>query len=503
LRAAVAIGEHGHDVTPEGSTPMRVVVAGAGVAGLETLVALRALAGARVALTLLAPVDTFAYRPLSTALPFTFRAERRISLRALAEGVDAAFVHDGLAQVDAGRGRVLTRTGDFLPFDAVVHALGVRQGGESLPGSRWSRGPGGVLLFAGLLREIEASEAHRVAFVVPAGAAWPPDAYELSLIAARAGGDVTVLTREREPLEALGQPASETVRRQLADAGIELRTGVELSDGSAPEELGQDAFSAVIARLAGSEEGVRRGGPTVLSLGAGETLRADRIVSLPTARGPAVAGVAHDDGGFIPVDERARASRSDRVLAAGDATTVRLKHSAIAAAQANAAAETIAAEAGADMNPTPWSPILYGILADPPHFPGPPDSVWLDGGEPITHCLWWPPGHVTGRHLAPYVAARDPVVRTGLLWHPRGVPVAAQVAGPAEAEHPPDHGRAGESIEADARSRQLLAIRRTERVGERGRRRAEAEGEAFDRREREVIARLQAAGYLRHAEGEE
>lgn len=487
---------------------MRVVVAGAGVAGLETLVALRALAGSRVDLTLLAPLDSFAYRPLSTAIPFTFRAERTISLRALAEGVKATFVQDGLAQVDSERGRVLTRNGDFLPFDAVVLATGVRHPRVSAPGLRWSRGPGGPPLFTGLLREIEAGEAHRVAFVVPPDAAWPVDAYELSLIAARAaragGGEVTVLTGEQEPLEALGQPASETVRRQLAEAGIELRTGVELSDGSAPEELGQDAFSAVVARLAGSKDRARRAGGTVLGLGAGETLRVDRTVSLPTARGPAVAGVAHDAGGFIPIDERARASGSDRVLAVGDATTVRLKHSALAAAQANAAAETLAAEAGADVAPTPWSPVLYGILADPPHFPGPPDSVWLDGGEPITHCLWWPPGHVTGRHLAPYVAARDPVVRTGLLWHPRGIPVAAQVAGAAVAEHlPSDDGGAGESIEADARSRQLLAIRRTERVGELAQRRAEADGKAFDRREREVIARLQAAGYLRHAGGEE
>ena len=116
---------------------MRVVVAGAGVAGLETLVALRALAGARVDLTLLAPVESFAYRPLSTAIPFTFRAERRISLRALAEGVDASFVHDGLAQVDPERGRVLTRNGDFLPFDVVVLAMGVRHPGASATGSRW------------------------------------------------------------------------------------------------------------------------------------------------------------------------------------------------------------------------------------------------------------------------------------------------------------------------------------------------------------------------------
>ena len=47
-----------------------VVVAGAGSAGLEALVALRELAGPRVSLTLLAPDEAFAYRPIPAARPF-------------------------------------------------------------------------------------------------------------------------------------------------------------------------------------------------------------------------------------------------------------------------------------------------------------------------------------------------------------------------------------------------------------------------------------------------
>jgi len=46
-----------------GGRPIRVVVAGAGIAGLEALLALRALGGARVQLTLVAPDDEFIYRP--------------------------------------------------------------------------------------------------------------------------------------------------------------------------------------------------------------------------------------------------------------------------------------------------------------------------------------------------------------------------------------------------------------------------------------------------------
>ena len=48
---------------------LRVVVGGGGVAGLEALLALRALAGDRVRLTLVAPAAEFTYRPLAVAEP--------------------------------------------------------------------------------------------------------------------------------------------------------------------------------------------------------------------------------------------------------------------------------------------------------------------------------------------------------------------------------------------------------------------------------------------------
>jgi sulfide:quinone oxidoreductase len=58
-------------------TPPNVVIAGGGVAGLEALLALRALAADRVDLTLIAPDDHFAYRPLAVAQPFALGASPR------------------------------------------------------------------------------------------------------------------------------------------------------------------------------------------------------------------------------------------------------------------------------------------------------------------------------------------------------------------------------------------------------------------------------------------
>ena len=52
--------------------PLGVLIAGAGVGGLETLVALRGLAPQEVAPTLIAPDETFSFRALSVFEPFGY-----------------------------------------------------------------------------------------------------------------------------------------------------------------------------------------------------------------------------------------------------------------------------------------------------------------------------------------------------------------------------------------------------------------------------------------------
>ena len=54
-----------------------VVVAGAGVAGLETALALQALAPEHVSVELIAPEEEFVYRPLAVAEPFHVGEVRR------------------------------------------------------------------------------------------------------------------------------------------------------------------------------------------------------------------------------------------------------------------------------------------------------------------------------------------------------------------------------------------------------------------------------------------
>ena len=93
------------------------------------------------------------------------------------------------------------------------------------------------------------------------------------------------------------------------------------------------------------------------------------------------------------------------VYAAGDITTFPVKQGGIAAQQADAAAEAIAAAAGADVDPAPFQPVLRGLLltGGEPRYLRSELAAGRDlVGEPEP--LWWPPAKIVGRYLAPFLA---------------------------------------------------------------------------------------------------
>ena len=63
-----------------------------------------------------------------------------------------------------------------------------------------------------------------------------------------------------------------------------------------------------------------------------------------------------DRSGFLPTDEHGRVGGTVGVYAAGDATSFPIKQGGIAAQQADAVAECIAAGAGAPLETTPFRP---------------------------------------------------------------------------------------------------------------------------------------------------
>ena len=71
------------------------------------------------------------------------------------------------------------------------------------------------------------------------------------------------------------------------------------------------------------------------------------VVTLPRLAGPVLAGLPHDPEGFIPADLHGLVEGEHDVYAAGDATASPIKQGGIATQQADAAAEAIAARAGA------------------------------------------------------------------------------------------------------------------------------------------------------------
>src|SRR3954469_21682495 len=76
MTSASRVHSVGGEITPD-EQPLQVLVVGGGVAGLETVMALRALAGSRVRIKLLTPDAEFVYRAMSVAEPFEAGSAKR------------------------------------------------------------------------------------------------------------------------------------------------------------------------------------------------------------------------------------------------------------------------------------------------------------------------------------------------------------------------------------------------------------------------------------------
>ncbi len=368
-----------------GARPLHVLIAGGGVAALECLLALRDLAEERVTLQLVAPQDEFVYRPLEVGAPFALGAVRRYSVEAVAVARGARFRLDALTRVDAAERTAFLGSGGEVGYDALVVALGARPV-EAIPGALTYRGMEDAPPMRRLVEDLRAQQARSVAFVVPPGVSWPLPLYELALLTATAvsdeaaSPDITIVSPEDAPLALFGRAASEEVSRLLERRGLVFR-------GSA---------------YASAVDGGR------LLLGpSDETVAAERVVALPRLAGPAIRGLPESDG-FLRIDQHGRVLGCENVWAAGDVVDFPVKQGGIAAQQADAVAEDLAALAGAPLTPSPFRPVLRGMLltGEAPRYMR--ASLAGGAGEDSTvadHALWWPPGKIAGRYLGPHLGA--------------------------------------------------------------------------------------------------
>jgi sulfide:quinone oxidoreductase len=172
-------------------------------------------------------------------------------------------------------------------------------------------------------------------------------------------------------------------------AGVLERSGIDLHTGCYPASVEPDRLRLVPAN----------------------SLPADRVVALARLQGQPIAGIPHDQEGFIAADGWGRVEGLDDVYAAGDITNFPIKQGGLAAQQADTIAEQIALRAGAHPTPRRLEPVLYALL--------------LTGEQPLylkaelatgrgyrstvsQEPLWWPPAKIVGRHLGPHLAASTP-----------------------------------------------------------------------------------------------
>jgi len=400
---------------------LHVVIAGGGVAAVESLLALRELAGERVALTLVSPEREFLYRPVTVAEAFDRAEAHSYALEDIVsyEG-GGELIWDRLDSVVAAEHVAVTHSGTRIPFDALIVATGAIAS-EPLPGALTFGGRGDVPALRRVLKELVTGSARSVALTLPAERTWPMPIYELALMTVvhlrDHGSDagVWLVTPEEEPPELFGPAGSRAIGEMLKAAGVRLLTS--------------------------SRPALVRNGALVLA-GGGE-VHVDRVVTLPQLAGPRLQGLPHDHNGFVPVDSRGRVSGLEGVYAAGDVTAFPLKQGGLAAQQADAVAEVIAAELGIPITPQPFKPVLRGLLMTdgaPLYLRAEPQRLAREAtvatdAKPVGRSssaaswaagrpLWWPEAKIAARYLGPFLATARPQPLASAL-------LADRVAGPA------------------------------------------------------------------------
>ena len=370
------------------TTRVNVLIAGGGVAGLECLIALRALAGDEPEIALLSAEDEFVYRPMGVLEPFSLGAARHYPLGAIAADHRAQLLHGTLSWVDPRNRIVHTRDGEPVRYDALVLALGaIRRERYKHALTIDDRDIEGT--FHGLVQDVEEGYCRKIAFLMPPRIGWPLPLYELALLSAQRAREMcvdvelTIVTPEDAPLAIFGDAASAGVSQLLDEAGVTVLCSsyAEVPDGKH------------VRLIPGPRE-----------------FEVDRIVTLPLLIGPSVRGLPVGAHGFIPVDPTASVRHVEGVYAAGDATDFPVKHGGIAAQQADVAATAVAAQLGFPVAPEKFNPVIRGMLLTghaPLYL-----TAQLTGGKGFSStlsatCPWSPAAKIAAKHLGGYLERLD------------------------------------------------------------------------------------------------
>lgn len=374
--------------TQDPSSKLRVAIAGGGVAALETLLALRALAPELTEITMIAPNAEFVYRPMTVREPFAYPEASRYALAPIAADQGARLVAEELAWIDPQQRIAYTASNAQVEYDALVLALGARarpryEHAITVDDRKLDE------TMHGLIQDVEEGYVKSIAFVSPGRMAWPFPLYELALMTAGRAYDmdveveITIVTPEDSPLAIFGATASNAVAELLEKAHIKTINSAYVE--------------------------VPRAGEIVINPGE-RHLHVSRVVALPELYGPGVRGVPLSEHGFYRIDVHGKLVDVEHIYAAGDATEFPVKFGGIAAQQADAIAEALAALAGAAVTPEPFHPVIHGILltADEPRYL----TARITGGQGFSSEIsetpsWSPATKIAAKYLAPYLEQLD------------------------------------------------------------------------------------------------
>ncbi len=366
----------------------RVVIAGGGVAALETVLALADLVPDRAEVTVIAPNSELVYRPAVVREPFAYGAAHRYPLAPIVHDAGAKLITGELGWIDPATRTIHTKAGEAIEYDALMLALGASIS-KRYPHALTIDDRDLAQTMHGLIQDLEGGYVHKLAFVAPARMAWPLPLYELALMTAGRAYDMgielqtTIVTPEDSPLAIFGASASSTVAELLAGANVET-------------------INSAYAQVPSSHE--------VLINPGDQRLEVDRVIALPELYGPSVRGIPLGENGFIRVDPHCRVPDVVCIYAAGDATDFPIKMGGIGSQQADVAAQSIAALAGASGTPERFDPTIHGMLltnGKPRYL-----TAQITGGHGFSSEITDtppspPPSKIAAKYLAPYLEKLD------------------------------------------------------------------------------------------------
>jgi NADH dehydrogenase FAD-containing subunit len=355
----------------------RIVILGAGFAGLESAFLLRMRLRDEADLTVVSEREEFTFRPNTIYVPFGADPDDLVvDLEGPFRRRHVDFVQGSVRGVDPSAREVELDGGRRVGYDKLVIATGASMRPEEIPGlvehaaTIWT--PQSMLGVRERFEQVAArardGEHSRVLFLIPPNNKCAGPLYEIVMMfetwlrrgAIRDHVDITWSTFEQSYIQAFGPRLHEVVTDEFSTRGIDGHTGEEVTEVAAGE-----------ARYAD-----------------GSTRAFDDLIAFP----PYVSAVRFeelpcDDRGFIETNPDTRqVAGLDDVYAPGDAGDFPVKQAFLAFLQADTVAEHVASTVGTHAFEKPFDPVSMCIMEmfDKATFAQVPLALTGDPQRPVT-----------------------------------------------------------------------------------------------------------------------